>query len=70
MPRDREPARADDTPYAPRPGDGRERGEYPGRVMTSSALTTASLHPVTTVLGAAALGLGVALIARARHDNP
>jgi hypothetical protein len=38
--------------------------------MTSSALTTASLHPVTTVLGAAALGLGVALIARARHDNP
>src|SRR3712207_7552435 len=49
--------RSDDTLYAPRPGDGRERGEYPGRVMKSSAFTTASLHPVATVLGAAALGI-------------
>jgi short-subunit dehydrogenase len=63
-----EPARADDTLYAPRPGDGRERGQYPGHVMKSSAFTTASLHPVATVLGAAALGLGVALIARSRND--
>ncbi|MGZ8414144.1 MAG: SDR family oxidoreductase [Gemmatirosa sp.] len=63
-----EPARDDDTLYAPRTGDGRERGHYPGRVMERSAFTAASLHPVATVLGAAALGLGVALAARARHD--
>jgi short-subunit dehydrogenase len=62
-----EPARDDDTLYAPRAGDGRERGGYPGHVMQSSAYTTASLHPVATVLGAAALGIGVALLTRDRQ---
>jgi short-subunit dehydrogenase len=61
-----EPARDDDTLYAPRPGDGRERGEYPGRVMQRSLFTTASLHPVATVLGAAALGVGAAYVRRVR----
>jgi short-subunit dehydrogenase len=63
-----EPPRDDDTLYAPRTGDGRERGDYPGRVMERSAYTAATLHPVATILGAAALGLGVALAARTRHD--
>ncbi len=63
-----EPARDESTLYAPRTGDGRERGDYPGLVRERSAYTTATLHPVATVLGAAALGLGVALAARSRHD--
>jgi short-subunit dehydrogenase len=61
-----QPARGDTTLYAPRPGDGRVRGHYPGHVMTSSAFTVAARNPVATVLGAAAVGLGVALAARAR----
>jgi len=61
-----EPARADSTLYAPRPGSGRERGEYPGHVMRTSAYTAARRNPVATVLGAAAVGLGVALAARVR----
>jgi short-subunit dehydrogenase len=61
-----EPARDDDTLHAPRAGDGRERGEYPGRVMQRSLFTTASLHPVATVLGAAALGVGAAYVSRVR----
>ena len=63
-----EPARNDDTLYSPRAGDGRERGEYPGHVRSMSTYTTATLHPVATVLGAAALGLGVALMARGRQE--
>ena len=45
-------------------GANEERGDYPGRVMRSSAYTTAKLHPVATALGVAALGVGVALAAR------
>ena len=59
------PARDDATLYAPRPGaGGRERGEYAGHVMQSSAFTAAALNPFAAVLGAAALGVGVALAAR------
>jgi short-subunit dehydrogenase len=61
-----QPAHSESTLYAPRAGDGRERGNYPGRVRKSSAYTTASRNPVATVLGAAALGLGVAFVARSR----
>jgi hypothetical protein len=35
-------------------------------VRTSSTFTAAARNPVATVLGAAALGLGAALVARAR----
>src|SRR3954447_17405652 len=45
----------DDTLYAPRPGDGRVRGNYPGHVMKRSFYTTAALHPVRTLLGVAAI---------------
>lgn len=64
--RSSEPARGESALYAPRPGTARERGRYPGHVMQSSAFTTASRNPLATVLGAAAVGLGVALAARAR----
>ena len=60
------PAHADSTLYTPHPGDGRTRGDYAGHVMRSSAYTSASLHPLLTVLAATALGAGVALAARAR----
>jgi NAD(P)-dependent dehydrogenase (short-subunit alcohol dehydrogenase family) len=60
------PAGGDSTLYAPRAGDGRERGDYPGHVRTSSTYTAASRNALATVVGAAALGLGVALAARAR----
>lgn len=64
-----EPARADSTLYAPRPGSGRERGQYAGHVMRTSAYTAARRHPLVTVLGAAAVGLGAALAARGVHDR-
>ena len=63
------PARGDSTLYAPRPGGGRERGQYPGHVRTTSTFTSASRNPVATVLGAAAFGLGVALVGRARDRD-
>jgi hypothetical protein len=63
------PVRGDSTLYAPRAGDGRERGDYPGHVMESSAYTAVSRNPVATVLGAAAVGLGVALASRARDRD-
>ena len=59
-----QPPRGDDTLYAPRAGAGRERGNYPGHVRRSSTYTMVSFNPVKTLLGAAALGLGVALATR------
>jgi len=38
--------RDDDTLFAPRPGDGHVRGNYPGRVMKRSVYTKAALNPV------------------------
>jgi NAD(P)-dependent dehydrogenase (short-subunit alcohol dehydrogenase family) len=55
-----EPPRDDDTLWAPRPGDVRIRGNYPGHVAKSSAYTAAASHPVrTSLVGLAVLGLGV-----------
>jgi NAD(P)-dependent dehydrogenase (short-subunit alcohol dehydrogenase family) len=58
-----------DTLYSPSPGDGRERGEYPGRVMQSSLYTRATLRPVATLLGVAAVGVGMAFAARSLRDD-
>jgi hypothetical protein len=62
------PARNDDTLHAPRPNDGRVRGNYDGHVATSSLYTKAALNPLRAVLGAAALGLGIATVLRSRGD--
>jgi NAD(P)-dependent dehydrogenase (short-subunit alcohol dehydrogenase family) len=60
-----EAPRDDDTLYSPRPGDGRVRGNYPGRVMKRSLYTTAALNPVKTLLSAAAIdGIAGELSAR------
>ncbi len=59
-----EPARDDDTLWAPRPGDGRVHGNYPGHVMRSSAYTAMAKRPgatAGTILGLAALGVGLGL---------
>jgi NADP-dependent 3-hydroxy acid dehydrogenase YdfG len=59
------PARLEDTLFSPRPGDARVRGSSQGRVMTSSAYTSARLHRGRTLLGLAAVGAAVALLDRA-----
>jgi NAD(P)-dependent dehydrogenase (short-subunit alcohol dehydrogenase family) len=61
------PPRDTDTLYAPRPGDGRERGDYQGRVRKSSAYTKLARRPVATLLGVAAVGAGVVWAARKRN---
>jgi len=58
----------DDTLYAPRPGDGRVRGKYPGRVMSRSLYTQAALNPVKTLLGAAAI-VGIAGVLSSRRGD-
>lgn len=63
------PPRDDDTLHAPRPGDGRVRGNYPGRVMSRSAYTTMRLNPRKTMLGIAAVGVGLALALGSREDR-
>jgi NAD(P)-dependent dehydrogenase (short-subunit alcohol dehydrogenase family) len=63
-----EAPRDDDTLYAPRPGDGRVRGNYPGRVMKRSVYTAAALNPVKTLLGAAAI-VGLASVIKARRGS-
>jgi NAD(P)-dependent dehydrogenase (short-subunit alcohol dehydrogenase family) len=63
-----EPARDDDTLHAPRPGDGRVRGHYPGHVRKSSLYTTAALHPVPALV-AATLGVGLAIALGARRSE-
>jgi short-subunit dehydrogenase len=62
-----EPVRDDDTLFAPRPGDARVHGEFRGRVKGTSLYTSAALHPRitgTTLLGLAAVGVGLAIAAR------
>ena len=63
------PARGDNALYSPPAAAGRERGRYPGRVRTTSTFTAATRRPMTTVLGAAAVGLGIALAAARARDR-
>jgi NAD(P)-dependent dehydrogenase (short-subunit alcohol dehydrogenase family) len=61
------PARGEDTLYHPRPYDARVRGNYPGRVMESSAYTRARLNRGKTLLGLAVLGAGLLVASRGRQ---
>ena len=61
------PARREDTLFHPRPDDARVRGNYPGRVMKSSAYTQARLHRGKTLLGLAMLGAGLLVANRGRQ---
>jgi NAD(P)-dependent dehydrogenase (short-subunit alcohol dehydrogenase family) len=58
-----------DTLHAPRPDDGQERGDYEGHVRKSSAYTAATRHSGKVLLGAAALGVGLALVRRASRPS-
>jgi len=58
------PDRDTDTLHAPRPGDGRVRGNYPGRVFEHSVYTAARLNRNRTLLGLAVIGAGLVLAAR------
>ena len=57
----------DDTLYAPRPNDGRVRGNYEGHVAKRSFYTAAALNPMKALLGAAVLGIGIAGVLNARR---
>jgi NAD(P)-dependent dehydrogenase (short-subunit alcohol dehydrogenase family) len=63
------PPKDDDTLYAPRPRDSRVHGRYEGHVARSSLYTSAALHPLRAMLGAAALGVGIATVLHARRSN-
>jgi NAD(P)-dependent dehydrogenase (short-subunit alcohol dehydrogenase family) len=63
------PPKDDDTLYAPRPNDSRVHGRYEGHVAKSSLYTSAALHPLRTMLGAAALGVGIATVLHARRND-
>ena len=63
-----EPARDDDTLFAPRPGAPRVRGRYQGHVMKTSVSTAATLRPLPTLLAAASIGAGFALAMRTRRE--
>jgi NAD(P)-dependent dehydrogenase (short-subunit alcohol dehydrogenase family) len=61
------PARGDDTLYRPLPGDVKVRGNYPGRVLETSAYTAARLNRGKTLLGLAVIGAGLVAANRGRH---
>jgi NAD(P)-dependent dehydrogenase (short-subunit alcohol dehydrogenase family) len=63
------PALDDDTLHAPREGDARMRGGYPGHVRESSLYTTARLNRGKTLLGLAVVGAGLAMAARAGRGH-
>ena len=48
------------------PDDADERGRYPGIVRKHSVYTAATIHRAATLLGVAAVGVGLALAARAQ----
>jgi hypothetical protein len=52
--------------FAPVSGDLRVRGDYQGRVRGWSMYTKTALHPVATLVGIVALGVGIAAAIRAR----
>src|SRR5688572_6715283 len=54
--------------FAPVSGDLRVRGDYPGRVRGWSIYTKSALHPVYTIFGMAALGVGLAAAIRSRSN--
>jgi short-subunit dehydrogenase len=60
------PARESSSLYEPSPPYGRVRGRYAGRVMRSSAYTTARLHPAITAAVVAGVVVGLWAMRRQR----
>jgi NAD(P)-dependent dehydrogenase (short-subunit alcohol dehydrogenase family) len=63
------PDRGEDTLHAPRRGDARVYGNYPGRVRQSSLYTRGRLNRGKTLLGLAVVGAGLALATTRRGNN-
>jgi NAD(P)-dependent dehydrogenase (short-subunit alcohol dehydrogenase family) len=64
-----EPAREEDTLFAPRPGAPRVRGRYRGHVMRTSLSTAATLRPIPTLIAAATIGAGIAFAMRSSREE-
>ncbi|MGH7621592.1 MAG: SDR family NAD(P)-dependent oxidoreductase, partial [Gemmatimonadaceae bacterium] len=64
-----QPARDDDTLFAPRPGAPRVRGRYQGHVMKTSISTAATLRPLPALLAVATFGAGLAIAARSMREG-
>jgi NAD(P)-dependent dehydrogenase (short-subunit alcohol dehydrogenase family) len=60
------PSRDTETLHAPRPGDGRIHGDYPGHVLQSSLYTKARLNRGAALLGLTVLGASLAFASRGR----
>ena len=60
------PAHTQGALYRPVPGDIRVHGDYEGRVREWSMYTKSALHPIATIVGVAALGVGLAAAIRSR----
>lgn len=61
-----------DTLHAPRSGDEHQRGGYKRHVMETSGFTAAALNSRAALIGAAVLGIGLALATRGsglKHDR-
>jgi short-subunit dehydrogenase len=56
------------TLFSPVSGDLRVHGDYPGRVRSWSLYTKTALHPMATLVGVAAIGVGIAAAIRARSN--
>ncbi len=62
------PVRDTSTLHAPRPGDGKVRGRYPGHVAKTSVYTKAALHPMVALAGVA-VGVGVVMALQASRAD-
>ena len=64
-----EPARDENTLFGARPGDPRVRGKYKGHVMKQSWSTAATLRPLSAMLAAATIGVGLAYAVKSWREN-
>lgn len=67
--RTNERTRDENTLFGARPGDPRVRGKYKGHVMKQSWSTAATLRPMSALLAAATIGVGLAYAVKSWREN-